>query len=546
MKDERMTKSELIRELKELRHQNAKLEELEANREHVEEERKRAEDALKNSEIRYRRLFETAKDGILILDAETGMVTDVNPFMIKMLGFSHEEFLGKKIWELGFFKDILRNKANFLELQQREYIRYKDLPLETADGRQINVEFVSNVYEVDHQKVIQCNIRDITVRKRTVEELKKHRDRLEKLVEERTVKLRESERYHRTIKQTALDGFWVNDMEGRILDVNDSYCRMIGYSREELLKMSIPDIEAVEKPEETAAHIKRVLERGYDRFETRQKRKDGEIIDLEVSATYSGEGGGQLVVFLRNITERKAAEVELERYTEQLEATNKELQAFSYSVSHDLRAPLRAIQGFAKILLNEQADRLDDEGLRYLNVISNSAKQMGNLIDDILAFSRLGRKEIRKTRIDMIQLAESVFADLKNAEPERSLQLNIKPVPEAKGDMTLIQQVLVNLLTNAVKFTRPREKAVIEIGAVEEKEENVYFIKDNGVGFDMKYVNKLFGVFQRLHTTGEFEGTGIGLALVQRLIHRHGGRVWAEGKPGEGAIFYFTLPKGGE
>jgi signal transduction histidine kinase len=229
--------------------------------------------------------------------------------------------------------------------------------------------------------------------------------------------------------------------------------------------------------------------------------------------------------------------------TAQLEAANKELEAFSYSVSHDLRAPLRAIDGFSRIILEDYLEKLDDEGRRYLNIIRSNTQKMGQLIDELLLFSRLGRQEIRASGIDMGKLAKAVSEELKLAVPERKLKFTINTLIPGQGDQAMIRQVFVNLLSNAVKFTRPKERAVIEVDGRSEGNENVYTVKDNGVGFDMQYVDKLFGVFQRLHSSEEFEGTGVGLAIVQRIIHRHGGRVWAEGKVGEGASFYFTLPR---
>ena len=234
---------------------------------------------------------------------------------------------------------------------------------------------------------------------------------------------------------------------------------------------------------------------------------------------------------------------ELNERTGQLEEANKELESFSYSVSHDLRAPLRAIAGFSRILVEEYASRLDDEGKRYLDVIQNDTRKMGKLIDDLLALSRFGRKVMRAADFDMERLAEAVFKELQGTEPGRNLKIRFKPMPPARGDRDMIRQVLVNLLSNAIKFTRTREFAEIEVSGWSAEAENVYCVRDNGVGFEMAYVEKLFGVFQRLHAADQFEGTGVGLAIVQRVIHRHGGRVWAESKEGEGAAFYFTLPK---
>lgn len=226
--------------------------------------------------------------------------------------------------------------------------------------------------------------------------------------------------------------------------------------------------------------------------------------------------------------------------TEQLEAANKELEAFSYSVSHDLRAPLRAIDGFSRIFIEDYADKLDDEGRRVLDVIRNNAQNMGQLIDDLLAFSRLGRKQIEPTIIDMQELARDVSGALESSSKS---QINIEQLPTANGDRALLRQVFVNLISNAVKYSGTKENAPVEVGGRIENGENIYYVQDNGVGFDMKYAGKLFGVFQRLHSAEEFEGTGVGLAIVQRIVHRHGGRVWAESEVNKGATFYFALPQ---
>ena len=236
------------------------------------------------------------------------------------------------------------------------------------------------------------------------------------------------------------------------------------------------------------------------------------------------------------------AQDELRRANSAMEAANKELEAFSYSVSHDLRAPLRAIDGFSGILLEDHSDKLDEDGNRLLEVVRQNAQNMGQLIDDLLAFSRLGRKAVELSPIDMTDLAKSVFEEL-NSDSERRPQLKIENIPPAQGDRALLRQVFVNLLSNATKYSRTKDHSLVEVGGRTENGNNIYYVKDNGAGFDMQYVNKLFGVFQRLHSPEEFEGTGVGLAIVQRIIHRHGGRVWAEGKVNEGATFYFTLPR---
>jgi PAS domain S-box-containing protein len=376
-------------------------------------ERQRAEHLLQVSEARYRRLFETAQDGILILDADTGQITDVNPYLIKMLGYSQEYFVGKKLWEIGTFKDSEASKSTFLELQIQGYVRYEDLPLEASDERRIAVEFVSNVYMVGDKKVIQCNVRNITRRKEAEAKVRHLNTELEQRLQDRTA---------------------------------------------------------------------------------------------------------------------------------QLEVLNTEAENFSFSIAHDLRAPLRWISGSAQALEEGYTDKVDEEGRQFICKIRTSTEHMGALLDGLIEVARFSRTELRRELVDLTAIVHRIAAELQLNAPGRKVEFVIAAGITANGDPRLLQTVLENLLNNAYKFTAKRIPTRIEFGTVLQGDGRVaYFVRDNGVGFDMAYADQLFGAFQRLHGAKEFPGTGIGLATAERIIHRHGGQVWAEGTENMSATFYFTL-----
>jgi PAS domain S-box-containing protein len=377
------------------------------------------------------------------------------------------------------------------------------------------------------------------------------------LSESRFAELRQA---HERLKLTQFgidhvsDAIYLIDTDARFRYVNDEACRRHGLEREELLEMGVADVDPDFPLDRWPEHFAELKQRGTLIFETRHRRGNGSLFPVELAANYLSYADDEFnFAFARDITERKRAEAEYRKLNQQLEqrvrertadlqAANEELEAFAYSVSHDLRAPLRAIDGFSRILLEDYADKLDDEGKRLFSVVSDNTVRMGQLIDDILKFSRAGRTELTLSEIDMEKMARAVFAELQPPVAENKLQLEIEPIPPARGDSAMLRQVFVNLLSNAIKFSRNREMPRIKVGARVEENETIYLVQDNGVGFDMQYADKLFGVFQRLHSVNEFEGTGIGLAIVKRIITRHDGRVWAESKINEGATFYFSIP----
>ncbi len=375
--------------------------------------------------------------------------------------------------------------------------------------------------------------------------------------------------------------------DGRI-HVNRALADMLGYCLEELDEKTWQDITPTEDIDLTWRTLRPVLDGVSDsaRFDKRYLHKNGSFVWADVSATVKRDANGNPEYFMTtvvDITERKRAEEavnqlnaeleqrvkartkelrdsqlallnvvddlnqkskDLEAAVEQLAAANKELEAFSYSVSHDLRAPLRAVDGYVQILLEDYGSLLDDEGKRVCAVISQSARNMGRLIDDLLAFARIGRQAMQFSALDMKGIVYEAFYQLTTPESRARIDFRLGNLPSTTGDLSLIRQVWSNLLDNAIKFSSGKRHAVIEVDGKQQSNEIVYSVRDNGAGFDMKYADKLFGVFQRLHGASEFAGTGVGLAIIQRIVQRHGGRIWAEGETDKGATFYFTLQKG--
>ena len=381
-----------------------------------------------------------------------------------------------------------------------------------------------------------------SARKRVEENLRQARDDLQFEVAERS-----------SLLNLTHDPILVRDMSGLITYWNRGAEELYGWRAEEAVGKHFDQLLRTVFPVPIDEIQAELLRTGRWEAELEKTKADG--TPVVVASRWSLQRNEQgipikILVTENDITQRKRGEEEIRklnqelgRRTTELEATNKELEAFAYSVSHDLRAPLRHMVGYTELLHKNASSVVDEKGQRFMMMILESAKRMGALIDDLLAFSRIGRAETRKTMVSLEQLVREAQSEVREETDGRNITWRIGPLPDLYGDRSMLKLALVNLISNAVKFTRTRPQPEIEIGCTEKRKDGVVvFDKDNGVGFDMKYVNKLFGVFQRLHRTEEFEGTGIGLATVQRIIHRHGGQVWAEGLVGSGAIFYLSLP----
>jgi PAS domain S-box-containing protein len=350
------------------------------------------------------------------------------------------------------------------------------------------------------------------------------------------------------IVESSGDAIIASSLEGVIQSWNKGAERLFGYAAEEVVGQPISLLVLPGRQGEETAFIARMAKgESVAPFETVRRRKDGSDLDVSVTISPIRDSRSDIVgasMAARDITSWKRAEAEVLRAREATEAANRELEAFNYSVAHDLRAPLRGIDGFCHVLLEDYGKTLDAEAQRHLRRVRDAAKHMGRLIDSLLALSRVTQVSLRSEQVDLSELARATAERLKESQPDRVVEFAIVDGLTERGDGALLGAAIENLLSNAWKFTRNQPKARIEFGAIQEGRQTAYFVRDNGAGFDMAFASKLFGVFQRLHRTTEFEGTGVGLATVQRIIQRHGGRVWAEGRVGEGACFHFAFGDG--
>jgi len=530
------------------------------------DERKSALKALKKSEENYRHLFNQSADGIFIT-TQQGEFLDVNEIGCSMLGYSYEELRND-------YKEILADTEpeNVLIDLKSKLMGGQSVLTErkftTKNGTQIDLEILTQVLADGR---VQKIVRNITDRKKTELELKKlmtasddSRKALLSVIEDQKEveeALRKSEQSYRNLFENITQGFAVHKIildednkpvDYRFIAANPAYEKLTGLKANEIIGKTVLDCLPGLEQKWISTYGEVALTGKSIRFEDYTA-----VIDKWYDVTAFSPEYGYFAVVVTDITTRKKYELEIKNFnldlenkikerTVELELANQELESFSYSVSHDLRAPLRSINGFAQIVIEDYQDKLNPEIARYFELIRKNASMMGNLVDDLLNFSRLGRQALNKATVDPALLIHEVIDSLQQEIRARNINIEIRELPKCEADPALLRQVFVNLIINAIKFTKNGENPRIEIGFIQGKDPDVdqppcYYIKDNGVGFDMKFYDKLFGVFQRLHRAEDYEGTGVGLAIVDRIIRKHGGKIWAQAAIDQGATFYFTL-----
>jgi PAS domain S-box-containing protein len=477
-------------------------------------------------------VVESAADGIISANA-SGHIIQCNKSAARLFGYSASELLGRPLTILmpdRFHGRHLAGFSRYLATQEPHIVGTSvELAGRTKEGIEVPIELSLATWKSGEEIFFTAIIRDITERRRSQQHLRESEERFRLLVE--------------SVKEYAI---LMLDANGHIASWNSGAERMKGYRADEILGQHFSVFytpEAVEA-RHPQAELETATAQGHYQEEGWRVRKDGTRFWASVVITALRDPEGHLRGFgkvTHDSTERKKAEETIRQRAAEVSAANKELEAFSYSVSHDLRAPLRAIDGFSRILLETYSATLDEQGRHYLERVRTSSQRMAELIDGLLTLSRVTRSELQRRTVDWSRMANSIAEELRRSAPGRTVEFVIHPGMRATGDAALLQLVLENLMTNAWKFTSRHPRARIEVGMTAKAGSPTYFVRDDGAGFDMAYAEKLFVAFQRLHDGNEFEGTGIGLATVDRIVRRHGGRIWAEGEVEKGAAFYFTV-----
>ncbi len=503
------------------------------------DERRRMEEAMRKSAKDIQDLYDHAPCGYHSLDG-SGTFVRINDTELSWLGYTREEIVGKvKFADLLTPQSLDRFHREFPVFKERGFANDLDFELVRKDGTILPVALNATAIKDAHGHFVMSRsvVHDVTEHKRAEEAVQK------------------LHRYTRSLIEASLDPLVTISPSGKITDVNMATELVTGRTRAELTGTDFSDYFT--EPEKARAGYEQAFREGSVRdYPLELRHRDGRVTSVLYNATvYRDESGGAVGVFAaaRDMTERKLAEETVRRFnaelehrvearTQQLAEANKELVEFSYSISHDLRTPLRSIDGFSRVLLADYSDKLDAEGKENLRTIRAASQKMGILLDDMVRLLQINRSEMRRVEVNLSQMAEQAADELKKAEPERNVEFVIAPDCVVCGDAALLRIAVENILGNAWKYTSGKGSAKIEFGITQTIEGPAYFVRDNGCGFDMKHAHKLFGAFQRLHHPSEFPGTGAGLAGVQRVIRRHGGQVWIEGKLNEGATLYFTLP----